>query len=305
MSQELLGQLFSVLCAAFWAGAVVLFTKAGEKVAPLGLNVFKNLLAFLLFVPTLVVMGEPLLPRLTGWSYLVLAVSGFLGITVADTLFLGCLNRVGANLTALIDCFYIPFVMLLAFCFFGERIGAATLGGGALITLAIVVSTTGSGRARMPAGRLAAGILMGMGSMLMMAVAVIILKKPIAGHPAVFDAVPLLWLTAFRILVALVTLCLWALARGDRARVFAWLLPSREWRIMAPAAVLGTYLAMLIWLVGLKLVTNVSTAAVLNQLTIIFVLILSALFLGDRITLRKAAAVVLAVAGAVVTVLWG
>jgi drug/metabolite transporter (DMT)-like permease len=55
---------------------------------------------------------------------------------------------------------------------------------------------------------------------------------------------------------------------------------------------------MLIWLAGMKY-AKVSIASALNQTSTIFVLLFAALILKERITLRKVAAIILAVAGAI------
>ena len=69
-----------------------------------------------------------------------------------------------------------------------------------------------------------------------------------------------------------------------------------------PAAVLGAYLAMIVWIAGMKY-TQASTASILNQTSAIFVLPVAALMLHEAITARKLVAVALAVAGVVLVTL--
>jgi drug/metabolite transporter (DMT)-like permease len=78
----------------------------------------------------------------------------------------------------------------------------------------------------------------------------------------------------------------------------AWqtLRPSRSWRIAIPAAVLGAYVAMIIWIAGMKY-TQASTASILNQTSAVFVLPIAAVVLRESVTARKILAVALAVAG--------
>jgi drug/metabolite transporter (DMT)-like permease len=56
------------------------------------------------------------------------------------------------------------------------------------------------------------------------------------------------------------------------------------------------YFALLFWIAGFKY-TYASLAAILNQTSVIFALILASVFLKERFTRRKLAAVVLAFAG--------
>jgi drug/metabolite transporter (DMT)-like permease len=61
---------------------------------------------------------------------------------------------------------------------------------------------------------------------------------------------------------------------------------------------LGSYLAMIVWLGGMKY-TQVSTASALNQTTNIFIFIFAAIFLKEKITKQKTIGIVLAIVGAV------
>ena len=58
--------------------------------------------------------GEALLRPVPFDDYLLVLVSGALGIGIADTLFFKCLNTLGAGLTAIIDCLYSPFTIGLS-----------------------------------------------------------------------------------------------------------------------------------------------------------------------------------------------
>ncbi len=59
---------------------------------------------------------------------------------------------------------------------------------------------------------------------------------------------------------------------------------------------MGAYIAMLIWLAGLKY-TTVSIASALNQTSTIFIFIFGAFLLREQVTLRRALGIVLAFAG--------
>ncbi len=59
---------------------------------------------------------------------------------------------------------------------------------------------------------------------------------------------------------------------------------------------LGSYLALIFWIAGMKY-SQVGVAAILNQSSTIYILILAALVLGEPFTRRKLVASVLAVAG--------
>lgn len=112
MTPDLLGKLMALLSAVLWAGAVILFKLAGDNVRPLALNFYKTALTAVILLPFLVLTGTPLIPpSLPPHQWLAIMASGILGVAVSDTLFFACLNRIGAGMTAIVDCLYSPFVM--------------------------------------------------------------------------------------------------------------------------------------------------------------------------------------------------
>jgi len=93
-----IGELFALGAPLAWSFAVILFRKTGERVPPLALNLFKNVLAMGLFLATLLVLGTAAPEGTTYWHYGLLVLSGVIGIAISDTLFMMCLIRIGAEL---------------------------------------------------------------------------------------------------------------------------------------------------------------------------------------------------------------
>jgi drug/metabolite transporter (DMT)-like permease len=58
-----------------------------------------------------------------------LLASGLIGISVADTLFFVALRKLGAELTAIVDCVYAPFIIGLSFLILRERMTVSQTGG--------------------------------------------------------------------------------------------------------------------------------------------------------------------------------
>ncbi len=76
------------------------------------------------------------------------------------------------------------------------------------------------------------------------------------------------------------------------------LLSLRNMKVLAPASFLATYLSLVIWMGGMKY-TQASIASALNQMGAIFIFILAAIFLKEKITLLKLTAVIIAFGGAI------
>jgi drug/metabolite transporter (DMT)-like permease len=298
------GEFYSAACALLWAIAVILFRKSGEQVSPVALNLFKDVLGLGLFVVTMLLVGLPFAPEadlkgapVGAADWAVLLVSGAIGIGVADTLFFVSLNRLGAGRSAIVDCLYSPFVVLCAWVYLGEPVGVALLAAVALMTGAILVGAwvpdkkeNGLG----PEARrdLHLGVLLGIVSMALMAVG-IVMAKP------VLDRSETMWATSVRLLGGIALMAVIGLTRAHRADVLRAFRPGRQWMITVPAGVVGAYLAMLLWIMGMKY-TYASVASVLNQLSAILVLALATVFLHERLTWRKALAILMGMAGGVI-----
>jgi drug/metabolite transporter (DMT)-like permease len=76
---------------------------------------------------------------------------------------------------------------------------------------------------------------------------------------------------------------------------------SRAWYTALPASVVGNYIALLCWVAGMKY-TTASQAGTLNQMSTIFIFIMAAVVLKEKITHQKLIAICLAVAGAYMTI---
>jgi drug/metabolite transporter (DMT)-like permease len=277
-----------------WAIAVILFRKSGERLSPLALNLFKNTIGLGLFLITMPLMGATLFSAehsLTDW--LVLLASGIIGIGIADTLFFASLNRLGAANSAVVDCLYSPFVVIGAFFYLHESISARVLIAVALMVGAILVGTWEPGRTSLHSAKskLATGIALGVVSMVLMAVGVVIAKPVLSGSSA-------WWVTTVRLIGGTGVLTIQALLSKRRGEVFRTFMPGPQWKVALPAAVIGAYIAMITWILGMKY-AQASNASVFNQMSTIFVLILAAIFLGEKLTARRVAAIAMAFAGAI------
>jgi drug/metabolite transporter (DMT)-like permease len=293
MTSAQLGELMAVSSAVLWAAAVILFRITGKKIVPLGLNLFKNTLGLMLFVLTMLLAGQSLLPSLPWREYAILLASGLLGVAISDTLFFYSLNLLGAGPASIVSCLYSPFIISLSMAFLGERLSTRQVLGVLCVVLAVVLIGYEKREKSLPAKVLLLGIALGALAQLSTAVGIVIMK-PLLGH------VPVLWATAVRLAAAIPALALILTLHPGRKTIIAALLDRKSWAVMVPATVLGAYLSIMVWMGGLKY-TQASVAAALSQTNAAFAFILAAIFLKERVTAPKIAAVVLTLLGALLT----
>ncbi len=289
-----LGETLSLASAFIWAVAVILFRVSGRKVHPLSLNFFKCGLASLLFLMTALFSGQTPWPRLPAKDYAQMALSGFIGIGLSDTLFFFCLNLLGASLTAIVDCLYSPFVIIFSSIFLGETLRRHQIAGVLLILVAVGLISRKGGEAMPRRTQLAAGILSGVLAMLSQAGGIILMKP-------LLPRAPLLWAALMRVGAGAALLGS-SLAFHPRGRLLSRPLATlANWPVMVLASFLGAYVGLITWMAGMKY-TLASVAAPLNQVHTIFIFVLAAIFLKEKVTGAKFIALSLAILGA--TLVW-
>jgi drug/metabolite transporter (DMT)-like permease len=319
-----LGESCALAAALTWAFALVLFKRSGERISPLALNLFKNVVGLVLLVATIVLtpVVRSLLAGMAGagapagvaeptflggiavvWHFprediVILLLSGLLGIAVADTLFFYGLNRIGVGLSAIVDCLYSPFIILFSCLILSDEPGGAAYIGAGLILCGVLISS----RHAPPVDRTRAQILLGMlacaSAMASMTFGIVIATPVLEYHDF-----PLIEATTLRMLAGTGILALFALASSHRREYWSGFRLTSTWRVSIPASVLGSYFALIFWMGGFKY-AKPSVAGILNQTSVIFAIILATVLLKENFTRRKFVAVTLAMCGVVLVTLY-
>jgi drug/metabolite transporter (DMT)-like permease len=286
-----MGELFSLAAAVIWGVAVIFLKKSGETISPFDLNLFRVAVSSPLLVLTVLIAGQPIAPAVPLADYLILFASGIIGIAISDTLFHASLNRIGAGIAAIVDSLYSPFVVLTAFLLLSERLGTRQYAGMALVVTGVLVAA----RHEPPKGatprQIAVGVVCGVLAMATVAFGIVIAKP-------VLNRSPVLWATTMRQVASLAVMLPAALVSRRRRETFAVFRPTGRWKFSLPGTLLGSYLALICWVAGMKY-TKAGAAAILNQTSTIYVLLLASIFLKEPLTRRKIAASALAIAGIV------
>jgi len=289
-----LGEIYALACALFWAFAVILFRKSGVTIHPLAMNLFRVGLTSVLFLITLLVLGIPLLGQAPARDYWILMASGVIAIAVADTLFHMSLNRVGAGINAIVDSMYSPSVVLFAYLLLGEKISLWQFVGMVIMVLGIIITT----RVKPPEGTtrrtLVYGVILGVGAMAFLGFGIVLAK-------GVLEGADVLWATTMRQLGSLAVLVPVALIHPDRKRLWRVFVPDRTWRYSVPGTLMGSYFALILWIAGMKHIPA-GRAAILNQTSTVYLLILASWLLKEPFGYRRALSAFLVIVGAALVI---
>ncbi len=284
-----LGQILALLTAVTWAFAVIFFKKSGEGVHPIGLNLFKNLTAVLLLIPTLWLFGETLFYQAPMNDYLLILLSGALGIGISDTLFFMSLNTLGAGLIAIVDCLYSPFIIILSFLWLKEVLSFWQMVGVLLIVSAVLTAIREKNCGHLNRRSLILGLFYGIMAMAVMAVGIVMIK-PLLDHS------PLFWVTTYRLVGGVLVLAVILVFHPGRYRILQSIRTPGKWGYTLTGSFTGAYLSMVLWLAGMKF-TQASVASALNQMSNVFIFILAALLLREKLTVYRILGIILGFAG--------
>jgi len=283
------GEILAVLTALTWAIAVIFFKKSGESVHPIALGLFKNLLGILALAIMIPFIPGEKISQVSAEDFFLLVVSGVLGISLADTLFFKCLNILGASHTAIVDCLYSPFIITLSVIFIGESLSLIQFLGVAMIIFAVIYASRNPSE-KSKNSEILKGVVYGALAMAVMAVGVVMIKP-------IFERAPFFWITQIRMVAGCVFLAIFTLFLPQREQVMRSMLSIHSWKYTFGGSMLGGVISMILWLGGMKY-TQASVAAALNQTSTIFILILAAVFLGEKMSRQRIIGAVTAFAGA-------
>jgi drug/metabolite transporter (DMT)-like permease len=250
---------------------------------------FKDVLGLVLLLATGWILGRAVYPQATGQDYLLLCLSGALGIGISDTLFFKSLNLLGAGLSAIVDCLYSPFIIGMSMLWLGERLHLVQGVGVLMIVSAVFVATFEKNGRTITRHNLVWGVTYGILSMVTVALGIVMIK-PMLAHS------PLLWVTEVRLAAGAVVLLILLLFRSDRRQILSTMRAPKGWKYMIVGSFLGAYLSLILWLAGMKY-AQASIAAALNQTSNIFVFIFAGIFLKEVINLHRTIGIILGVGG--------
>jgi len=252
-------------------------------------------LAFVLFLPTLLVIDGLVLPGYSLRELMLVLVSGFLGIAVADTWYLRALHLMGASRTGIVASLLSPFVIVLSVIFLDESLLGWQILGFALVMAGILLVTWRRARTEVATEQVGKGVLYALGSVFLMAVGVVMVKQ-------ILEVRPFIWTVELRLLGGLTGMVAYIVLKRRWVAVRKVFSNPLPWGHILAGSFLGGYLSMMMWLAGYRLITA-SEASVLNESANAWIVLLAWLFLGESLGLRKVTGLLLTMIGVAIMLL--
>ena len=285
-----MGDLYAVITAVCWSSAVILFDISTKNFTAIQLNVLKNFIGVFGFIFTIILFSIPS-PNFSQQDIFTLALSGFLGILIADGLFLESLRRLGSGISAVVSTIYTPTVFIIAFILFNETINLHSYIGGVLVLGGITISVFHPPET-IKKRDLYIGILFGIMANILTAYSVLIIKPIMKNNSVIYVAL-------YRFSIGFIFGILINILKSGIKQVIQKFKQGLTNQYVILGAFLGTYLSVIFWLAGYKY-TLAGRAAIYNQLSTVFIIILARVFLKEPMTSKKIIGVSLAIFGAMI-----
>jgi drug/metabolite transporter (DMT)-like permease len=281
------GELSAIGAALCWTISSILFKNATDKFDTLSINAMNCIFASLVFPILSLTLGKfDLIAHIPGLSLVYLLSSVMLGIGIGDTLFLNSLARIGLSRALSISNVHPLFSCILALFLLHERLSWLVVGG-------IILTVTGIGlvssRPNEAPTSQASWLNLGLPLLaaLCWAASMTILR---IGIQEIDNIVA----NTVRMPGAALLLTVLALRRGNVRQIgrYGW----RSLGTVILASLIGTCAGSLFFLSSLQQI-EVAKAATLASTSPLLALPLSALFLGEKITVKTIFGTILSIAG--------
>jgi len=278
-----LGEFLAFSSAGAWAFAVIAFKRSGETWSPLALNLFKNLVSIALLSATILIFKGLQLPDLTLQEWILLSISGLIGLAIADTLYFAALQQLGASRTGIASTMYSPCVVILSFFLLGERLSTIQILGFALVLFGVILISYKADMREISPRALKLGLSYAVFAVFLMALGIVMIKD-------ILENKDFLWSVQIRVIAGTIGIVVVQALRGKTITMIKEFRKPHRWMYAIIGSVIGSYLAMMLWLGGYKY-TSASVASILNETSSLFIVILAWLFLGESLNRTKIIAV--------------
>ena len=278
-----------LVAAVLWSVTVILLKSSSNQLSPFLINPIKNSIGLLLFLILFLYVGIPVwYDNLSLLGYYKILLSGLLGMALGDTIFIYALSKIGANRVAIVDSFspfiiYFYSILLLS----NQELVFIQFVGLIITIIAIVILTYENDYEDIDYKTKRAGILWVIFAMSCTGYGIVLLKTVLNEINIVEVEEKLkfnLWVTAFRLLPGVIFSWFIFLFKKNKKSLLKPLTNKNVLSKLLLASVIGPFFALGFWILGYAFIDKPSIASIISQTSVIFIVILSWIFLKEKLT---------------------
>ena len=288
MPDHYYGIIFALSASIFWSITVTIVKPITSHVSPFLINPIKNSIGFFLFCISFIIFNVPFwYGHLYSYEYLIILISGALGMVLGDTIFIYALNKIGANRVAIVDSFsplviYFYSIILLP----NQSLTVVQIIGFIITILGLLILTYENDYDDIDYKVKRFGILLVLGAMACTGLGVVYLKTVLnrIHEPGISGIKLNLWVTAFRLIPGVILSWIIFLFQKNRNQLIVPLKEKKNYKPLIIASVLGPFFALGCWILGYAFISKPSVTSIIGQTSVVFIVILSWLFLKEKLT---------------------
>ena len=301
VDSQYLGFGAALSAAIFWSIAVIIFKSASEEISPFLITALKNTIAAICFICLFSCTAIPLWYNgFDKLDYFKILVSGILGMGLADVIFLYALSKIGANRIALINCFEPVVIYVLSFLFLNTVLSNQQFFGFIIVIIAILMIHYEKDVDDIDTNLKRQGIMLQITAVVLSSLGIVLIKPVLSKVSGKIDIQ--LWVTAFRLLPGVLVAWIIFLFQKNKIQLLQPLKQTIILKKIIISSGLGTFIALSFWIIGYANIKHPPIASILGQTSVIFIIILSWLFLKEKITSMRLIAMLFALMGVFLTV---
>ena len=304
MIHDYWGILFALCASILWSITVTLIKPISNHISPFLINPIKNSVGFILFFILFTLTDVPLwYNNLYNYEYAIILFSGSLGMFLGDTIFIYALNKIGANRVAIVDAFSPLIIFSYSLLLLpNQTLNIIQIIGFMITIIGLLILTYENDYEDIDYKVKRFGILLVLGAMMCTGFGVVYLKTVLNRiNETGYDIKLNLWVTAFRLIPGVVLSWILFLFQKNKTKLIEPIKMKKNYIPLLIASFIGPFLALGCWILGYAFIDKPSVASIVGQTSVIFIVLLSWLFLKENLTKLRVLSTICVFVGVVLT----
>ena len=296
MISSYFGELSALSAALCWSIAVIIFKSASKTLSPILITALKNSIALFSFLLLFMFLDIPLWYGDFEYSdYFKIFISGILGMGIGDILFIYALSQIGANRIAIMNCFEPAVIYCFSILFLGTILTLQQLTGFAIVIISLLIISYENDLQEIDPLIKKRGMIIQIIAILLSSFGIVLIKPVLEKTTGSISMQ--LWVTAFRLFPGFIVAWIVFVLQKNKLLILQPLLKSKMILKIIVSSGLGTFIALSFWIIGYANIEKPPVASIIGQTSVIFIIILSYIFLKEKISKVRVMSILFAICG--------
>ena len=220
---------------------------------------------------------------------------------IGDILFIYALSKIGANRVAIINCFEPAVIYCFSILILGTILTSQQLLGFIIVIISLLIISYENDIKDINPHIKKKGIILQLTAIFLSSLGIVLIKPVLS---KVSDSITIqLWVTAFRLFPGFIVA--WVIFFFQKNKLIH-LQPLKKSSVIIKiifSSGLGTFIALSFWIIGYANIEKPPIASIIGQTSVIFIIILSFIFLKEKISKMRIVSILFALCGVVLITL--